>query len=246
MDTDETRCAVTGKQKTLDTAIDWNMSDNPLITKGSGSIDESSVVNVKITMDDIQEEVVFWPTAVVCYVLGSNPALTVIEGYFKCIWRALDIDKVAQVNRGVFLVRFDCMEDRSKAIDKGIQMFDRKPIVVNGWEPDVEMNKTIVEKVPVWVRLEGLELKYWGQTALTKIASLIGKPLKIDNATNMRERLMYARRMVEVTLNQACPDFVMFENEKGQVIEQEVTYEWRPVLCAHCKNFGHTQELCRK
>ncbi|XP_059315818.1 uncharacterized protein LOC132066531 [Lycium ferocissimum] len=222
------------------------MSHNPPITKGPGAIDTPPAVNVKITMDDIQEEVVFWRTAVVSYVLGSNPPLTVIEGYFKRIWKALGIDKIAQVNRGVFLVRFGCMEDRNKAIDAGIQVFDRKPIVVKGWEPDVEMNKTVVEKVPVWVRLEGLELKYWGQTALTKIASLIGKPLKIDSATNMRERLMYARIMVEVPLNQTCPDFVMFENEKGQIMEQAVTYEWRPVLCAHCKNFGHTQEVCRK
>ncbi|XP_060179602.1 uncharacterized protein LOC132609567 [Lycium barbarum] len=216
------------------------MSDNPPITKGPGSIAESPVVNVKITMDDIQEEVVFWRIAVVCYILGSKPPLTVIKGYFRHIWRALGVDKVAQVNRGIFLVRFDCMEDRNKATDERIQMFDRKPIVMKGWELDVEMNKTMVEKVPVWVRLEGLELKYWGQTALMKIASLIGKLVKIDSAKNMRERLIYARIMVEVTLNQACPDFVMFENEKGQIIEQEVTYKWRPVLCAHCKNFGHT------
>lgn len=36
--------------------------------------------NVKMTMDDIKEEITYWKIAVICYVLGSNPPLNVIDG----------------------------------------------------------------------------------------------------------------------------------------------------------------------
>lgn len=47
---------------------------------------EQSSNNVKIIMEDIKEEIKFWNSAVICYILGSNPPQTVMEGYFKRIW----------------------------------------------------------------------------------------------------------------------------------------------------------------
>lgn len=55
-------------------------------------------------MVDIKDEVEYWLTTVVCYVLGSNPPQVVIDGYFRRIWGGLRIDKVAQLNMGVFMV----------------------------------------------------------------------------------------------------------------------------------------------
>lgn len=56
--------------------------------------------NVKITMEDIKDEIVYWRSAVICYMLGSNPPQTVMEEYFKRVWGTLWIDKIAQINRG--------------------------------------------------------------------------------------------------------------------------------------------------
>lgn len=33
---------------------------------------EKLATNIKITMNDIKEEIEYWQSAVVCYVLGSN------------------------------------------------------------------------------------------------------------------------------------------------------------------------------
>ncbi|XP_060217048.1 uncharacterized protein LOC132644468 [Lycium barbarum] len=52
--------------------------------------------------------------------------------------------------------------------------------------------------------------------------------------------------MVEVPLNQKYPECVMFENEKGCITEQEIYYEWKPILCEHCKIYGHGKQNCRK
>ncbi|KAM3339235.1 hypothetical protein P3S68_031321 [Capsicum galapagoense] len=76
--------------------------------------------------DDIKDEAQYWSSAVVCYVLGSNPPLTVTKSYFKRIWGKLGIDKIAQTNKGIFIVRFHARAARDKVIEDGIQMFDRK------------------------------------------------------------------------------------------------------------------------
>lgn len=39
----------------------------------SGKREEQVKGNVKITMDDIKDKIIYWKSAVICYVLGSNP-----------------------------------------------------------------------------------------------------------------------------------------------------------------------------
>ncbi|XP_019254992.1 PREDICTED: uncharacterized protein LOC109233561 [Nicotiana attenuata] len=98
----------------------------------------------------------------------------------------------------------------------------------------------------MWIRFIGLDIKYWGQAALTKLAGLVGKPLKADRATTQKERLTFARVLVEVKPHQSYPNTIMFEDEKGRIVEQEVFYEWKPTLCEKCKNFGHEMNECRR
>lgn len=66
---------------------------------------------INITFDDIANEVSLWKSSVVCFVLGANPPLHIIEGYACRIWKDLGIDKIGMVAKGVFLVRFKVMEE---------------------------------------------------------------------------------------------------------------------------------------
>lgn len=61
------------------------------------------------------------------------------------------VDKVAQINKGVFIVSFHSTEGRTKTIEGGIQIFDKKPIMVKPWKPGMEMSKVMVEHVPIWI-----------------------------------------------------------------------------------------------
>lgn len=46
-------------------------------------------------MEDIKDEIVYWKSIVICYVLGSNPPLPVLDDYFRRIRGSLGIDKVS-------------------------------------------------------------------------------------------------------------------------------------------------------
>uniref|UniRef100_A0A803QAN9 CCHC-type domain-containing protein n=1 Tax=Cannabis sativa TaxID=3483 RepID=A0A803QAN9_CANSA len=160
---------------------------------------------VKITLDDIEEEVNFWQPSIVCYVLGSNPPLHILEGFAKRLWKD-QVDKDADTN----------------------------------------FKKEDVKIIPIWIQLEGLELKYWGQKSLFKIVGQIGKPVMVDSVTRERDRLNYPRILVEVLMNQNFPNLLEFEDEYGSNTTVGVKYEWKPDLCTNCSGMGHLAAECKK
>ncbi|XP_021759133.1 uncharacterized protein LOC110724042 [Chenopodium quinoa] len=77
-----------------------------------------------------------------------------------------------------------------------------------------------------------------------KLASLIAKPIKTDKATATKERLEYARIMVEVKFNVELPECIEFLDEFGNTLKQEVKYEWKPRVCRVCGGIGHDDTQC--
>ncbi|XP_048503434.1 uncharacterized protein LOC125499059 [Beta vulgaris subsp. vulgaris] len=86
--------------------------------------------SVMVESDYIQAEIEYWSSVVVCYVLGANPPLPVMEGYFKRILGSLGIAKVALFGNGMFIVRFNNVDDCMKVMSGGFQLFDRKPLII--------------------------------------------------------------------------------------------------------------------
>lgn len=65
-------------------------------------------------------------------------------------------------------------------------------------------------------------------------------------ATKKREKLQYARVLVEVSMSQVFPDSVEYEDADGVVVTQPIVYEWKPVVCETCKGMGHSADVCTK
>jgi len=196
--------------------------------------------------EDVSPELAYWNSSVLCTVLGSNPPYEIIKSFIKKLWAQYEIDQIIQVRKGLFLVRFVHLNDKISAEKRGFHFFGNKPFVVKGWNADLELNIEHMKSLPLWVRLPNLELKYWGISSLSKIGSLIGHPKKTDQFTKAKSMIHYARLLIEVPIEGPFPDHVDFFNEKGQLIRQQVQYEWLPTKCVHCKMLGHTSEECRK
>ena len=85
---------------------------------------------IKINFEDIEDEIRYWESAVVCYVIGVNPPLHVIDRYVKRIWKDIDVEKVGMVRKGVFIVRLNDKVASDKACEMSGILFDRKPFIV--------------------------------------------------------------------------------------------------------------------
>ncbi|XP_020272510.1 uncharacterized protein LOC109847689 [Asparagus officinalis] len=85
-------------------------------------------------------------------------------------------------------------------------------------------------------------------TGISKISSLIGCPITTDMLTATRQRLSYARVLLEVKLplKEPLPDIVEIQGPDGKKYRQNVIYELKPKWCTVCNIVGHDTEYCRR
>ncbi|XP_062085792.1 uncharacterized protein LOC133791901 [Humulus lupulus] len=178
-------------------------------------------------------------------VLGANPPFAVFEGFIKRMWGKLGIERIARLNAGYTLVKFRDEVTRDLVLEAGVIHFDRKPIIVRPWTIDLA-DMRLVKSVPIWVRLPGLGLQYWGTKCLSALMITIGKPILVDKVTKDRSMMQFARVLVEIEISDEIPKSIKFLNERGQLMEQFVEFEWLPTQCKHCRVYGHTEALCNR
>ncbi|XP_062075185.1 uncharacterized protein LOC133779211 [Humulus lupulus] len=142
------------------------------------------------------------------------------------------------------MVKFRDEATQDLVLESGVVHFDKKPVVLRPWTTDIESLKSI-KSVPVWIRLPDLGLQYWGVNCLCALVSTIGKPIMIDKITKNRSMIKFARILVEMEIADTLPKFISYFNEKGQIMEQIIDYEWLPTKCTKCKKLGHSVSSCK-
>ena len=78
-----------------------------------------------------------------------------------------------------------------------------------------------------------------------EIASGLGTPLNIDEATLHKRLGIFARVLIYVDLSAKLFESVVVERE-DHVISISVQYEKYPMFCTHCNMLGHTIQNCAK
>jgi len=90
-----------------------------------------------------------------------------------------------------------------------------------------------------------LPQEYWEKQTLFEIASGLGTPLSMDEATQHRRFGIFARVLIDVDLSENLFESVVVEREEHD-LSVAIQYEKYPMFCAHCKMIGHTTQNCSK
>lgn len=69
--------------------------------------------------------------------------------------------------------------------------------------------------------------------------SAVGVPLYADECTTRQSRISFARVLVEVDITKPLPTAIKYANEKGDLVDQRVIYDWIPFFCSKCQKVGH-------
>lgn len=185
---------------------------------------------MRIKIDDVKPELDYLKYDVVCYILGVKPPFRIINGFIWIVCKKFGIDKVATIESMVFMVRFRSEYEKSEAIEAGPNSFDHKPVIMKNWSPDMDLNRENVRIVPIWIKFLGLPLKFWGQSTLTKLAAILGKPIKTDRTITLKDILEYARVFMEVCIDQDFSFQISFYDEVDQMQTQRVVYECKHII----------------
>lgn len=122
-------------------------------------------------------------------------------------------------------------DPKEKALNSKHVMFDSHPVFIKQWYDGVDFDPNEFKVAPVWVQLPELPLRYWG--CIMKLVKSLGEPVQLDMATRNRERIHYARVLVEMDITKDFPKFIRFKNEKGKIVKQQTCFEWQPITTVH-------------
>ena len=84
---------------------------------------------------------------------------------------------------GYFFFKFGDEDECNRILQSGPWLFDGRLIILKRWTEGIELERDL--SVPI--RLPSLPLKLWSWEVISRIASLVGKPLFMDKATTMAE-----------------------------------------------------------
>ncbi|XP_062114599.1 uncharacterized protein LOC133825707 [Humulus lupulus] len=149
------------------------------------------------------------------------------------------------MHSGFTLVNFRDEATQDLILETGVIHFDKKPVLLRPWTTDMDSVR-MVKSVPVWIRLNGLGLQYWGKNSLSALVSTIGKPIMVDKVTQSRAMVKYPPVLVDMEISDHPPKSIAYINERGQLVEQMVEYEWLPSKSAACAQLGHIVANCNK
>ncbi|XP_074297212.1 uncharacterized protein LOC141627913 [Silene latifolia] len=225
----------------------------PIVEDVESEEEEVSAAEVPISKpvlqflkEDVESEIQYWSTSVFYYILGANPPSTVVSGFVNRVWQANGVDKISFLPNGIFMVRFKTREQHQMVLNNGHLLFDNKPVIIKEWGPDVALIKHDVKKVPIWMKLYRLEVKFWGSGSLRKISEEVGRFIKCDDATASRRFFGFARVLFEMTIGQEFRKEFILQDELGLTQKVRVGYDWLPLHYSNCKGIGHEASLCRK
>ncbi|KAL8129002.1 hypothetical protein V2J09_018157 [Rumex salicifolius] len=128
---------------------------------------------------------------------------------------------------------------RLKYIESQVQV--HPPLLRLGFE----FEKVVESLTPVWVRFERLGPHLWSDEILGGMPSKIGVPIHTDMLTRTKEKLEYARVLIEIDLNVPLKSNVPLKFSNGKVRKYDVFYENLPTFCTRCKSFKHATGSCK-
>lgn len=252
-----------------DTLIDAEMKGCSKDTRGSGVFDEAwqehiaslkaffgetdanddeqvvndggrCIPNLVFSQEQYERWCAPWRNSLIVKVLGRNLSLWSLQSKLQRIWRTKETYTVRDIDNGYFVVSFNCEEDLNYVYFEGPWLVADHYLLIQRWRPNFDPWLAGQQKrIAAWVRVPLLPLEFFNAESLSMIGNLIGKTLKVDSVTYLKERGRFARICVELDLAKSLTPAIRIFG-KARSIE----YEGLHLICFHCGRYGHHQELC--
>ncbi|XP_074270876.1 uncharacterized protein LOC141594786 [Silene latifolia] len=207
--------------------------------------ESKSVTEIDVALDEIADELKFWEFTLMGHLIGSKPPLQKVIEFVTKSWSHIASSVVQYFKKGWFSFRFKTQEDMNNVMKEGPWKMGSYSLILKQWHPyfSFEMERTSI--VHVWVLFPDLDPYLWSSSVLSKMSSRIGKPMFADVPTTNKDKLSFARVMIEVDIASNLPLEISLNTPFGPST-QGIQYEWLPFYCSECGKMGHKKQTCKK
>nr|TKS12645.1 hypothetical protein D5086_0000061640 [Populus alba] len=139
-----------------------------------------------------------WNYCVVGYISGKSTGFKALNSIIANVWKTEATLTIHET--GWLIYRFKSEEDKLDVLRGGPYLVYGQPLVLRPMTKFFDFSCEEMSRVPVWVKFPSLPLCCWSLICLSKIASVIGKPIQCDQLTSNLSRMSYARVLVEIDL----------------------------------------------
>lgn len=167
-----------------------------------------------------------------CYFGGRFPGKIALNQIVKG-WQVPV--KTHHHNSGWIIFQFGNSENQMTVLENSPYVVYGKPLHLKIMPQNFRFQNEGICCFPVWVQIHDLPMEYWNPRILGKICTRIGKPIHMDKLTTYKERVSFARCLVEIDMAKDLPQAVMLKLTSGEIIEQPILYENLPRFCKLCR-----------
>nr|XP_016439874.1 PREDICTED: uncharacterized protein LOC107765715 [Nicotiana tabacum] len=173
-------------------------------------------------------------------------ALVIKQRYVAQNWSQVTAPDLFLHEEGYNISKLHTFDDLKDILYGGSYTINSIPMILKQWTLEFDLTTEFLTEIRLWITLPNLPMSCWGNKALSKIASAIGKPLFADECTSNQMRISYARILVEANVTKKLPTELTLQDPYGRMFQQQAIYEWKPHYCAECMNIGHDCELTKR
>lgn len=196
--------------------------------------------NIKLGSDEIDSVENAFGYCLVWYVMGPRPSPYAILNFIKG-WGGQV--KFFFKDNGWIKFQFASEIDRDKVLNGGHYMIMGRQLCLKKLPSCFLFAKEDMEFLPSWIQIHGLPADCWTIPAMSKITSVIGKPIHTDKLTVSKKGSTYARVLVEIDMKKPRIWEYHVDLPTGKVIQIRFNYEMDPKFCTKCKCLGHLADV---
>lgn len=182
-----------------------------------------------------------WRDALVIKLLGKNVGYRVMFERLQRLWKPQGGFEILDVDNGYYMVKFDHPADKEAVASGGPWMLFDHYLCVSQWTPEFASPNANIQRTMVWICFPGLNLLYCDKNVLLAMASVIGRPIRVDQNTLNVQRGRFARVCVEIDLSKPVIGKIWLWDHWYRV-----EYEGLHLICANCGCYGHMTRECSK
>ncbi|OMO90964.1 reverse transcriptase [Corchorus capsularis] len=215
---------------------DCIMFDDSVSDEEDGAPSDS---HVKFTPDEKRLLRKPWRKSLIVKLLGKVLGFKALSAKIKTLWQIKGKYKIIDLGNDYFLFKFQHKSDYTHALDGGPWIIGGHYLTVRQWKHNFQPDSDKINSIIAWIRLPQLPLEYYPNMAVRRIASTVGRVIRLDKTTETVDRGGFARVCVDLDLTAPLKSFVHI----GDLI-QRVEYEGLHLICFSCGQFGHRKDAC--